>query len=80
MSWFCSVCEKSFSRKDSTKRRVMSKHRNACLTSFQTVPMSSEKCQRFRFEHPYVTLLDKIEIESFQLHFVYVLCLCISEF
>ena len=26
MSWFCSVCEKSFSRKDSMQRHVMSKH------------------------------------------------------
>ena len=37
MSWFCSVCEKSFSRKDSMQRQVMNKHRNAGLTPFQTV-------------------------------------------
>ena len=35
MSWFCSVCEKSFSRKDSMQRHVMSKHRNVGLTPFQ---------------------------------------------
>ena len=34
------------------QRHVMSKHRNAGFTLFQTVPMSSQKCQRFRFEHP----------------------------
>ena len=52
MSWFCSVCEKSFSqiRKDSVQRHVMSRHRNTGLTPFQTVPMFSQRCQRFRFE------------------------------
>ena len=55
MSWLCSVCEKSFSRKDSMQRHAMSKHRNAGLTPFQTVPMSSQKCQRFRFEHPFTS-------------------------
>ena len=55
MSWFCSVCEKSFSRKDSMQRHAISKHRNAGLTPFQTVPMSSQKCQRLRFEHPFTS-------------------------
>ena len=32
MSWFCSACEKSFGRKDSMQRHVMSKHRNVVLT------------------------------------------------
>ena len=32
MSWFCSVCEKSFSRKDNMQRQVMSKHCNAGLS------------------------------------------------
>ena len=36
-SWFCSVCEKSFSRKDSKQRHVTSKQRNVGLASFQTV-------------------------------------------
>ena len=57
MSWFCSVCEKSFSRKDSMQRHVMSKHRNAGLTPFQTVPIFSQKCQRFRFEHPFTSMI-----------------------
>ena len=56
MSWFCSVCEKSFSRKDSMQRHVMSKHRNVGLTPFQTVPFS-QKCQRFRFEHPFTSMI-----------------------
>ena len=43
MSWFCSFCEKSFSRKDNMQRHVMSKHRNAGLTPFQTVPMFCTK-------------------------------------
>ena len=51
MTWFCSVCENSFSRKDRMQSHVMSKHRNAGLTPFQTVPwsaVSSQKsCQRF---------------------------------
>ena len=33
------------------QRHAMSKHRNAGLTPFQTVLMSSQKCQRFRFKH-----------------------------
>ena len=57
MSWFCSVSEKSFSRKDSMQRHVMSKHRNAGLTPFQTVPIFSQKCQRFRFEHPFTSMI-----------------------
>ena len=48
MTWFCSVCENSCSRKDRMQSHVMSKHRNAGLTPFQTVPVSSKKsCQRF---------------------------------
>ena len=57
MSWFCSVCEKSFSRKDSMQRHVMSKHHNVGLTPFQTVPIFSQKCQRFRFEHPFTSMI-----------------------
>ena len=56
-SWLCSVCEKSFSRKDNMQRHVMSKHRNAGLTPFQTVPIFSRKCQRFRFEHPFTSMI-----------------------
>ena len=57
MKWFCSVCEKSFSVKDIMQRYVMSKPRNAGLTLFQTIPMTSKKCQRFRFEHPFTSLI-----------------------
>ena len=35
VSWFCSVCEKSLSRKDIMQRHVMSKQSKACLTPFQ---------------------------------------------
>ena len=42
MSWFCSVCEKSF---------------NAGLNPFQTVPIFSQKCQRSRFEHPVPSII-----------------------
>ena len=47
MSWFCSVCEKSFSRKDSMQRQVMCQHRKAGLTPFQTVPMPSTNVRGF---------------------------------
>ena len=60
MSCFCSVCEKSFSRKDDMQRHVMSQHRNAGLTPFQTVPMSSQKCQQFRFEHPFTSMIARM--------------------
>ena len=49
MSWLCSVCEKSFSAKDSMQRHVMSKHRNAGLTPFQT-EMSAVK-------HPFTSMI-----------------------
>ena len=35
----------------------MSKHRNASVTPFQTVPMFSQKCQRFRFEHCFTSMI-----------------------
>ena len=57
MSWLCSVCQKSCIRKDSMQRRVISKHRKTGLTPFQTVPMFSQKCQRFRFEHPFTSMI-----------------------
>ena len=57
MGWFCSVCEKSFSRKDSMQWHVMSKHRNAGLTPFETVAMFSQKCQRFCFEYPFTSMI-----------------------
>ena len=57
MNWFCSVCEKSSSRKDSMQRHVMSKQRNAGLTPLQTVLKFSQKCQRFRFERPFTSMI-----------------------
>ena len=58
MSWLCSVCRKSFSRKDSMQRHVMSKHRNAGITPFQTVPtVFSQKCQWLRFEHAFTSMI-----------------------
>ena len=39
------------------QRHVISKHCNTCLTPFQTVPMPSKKCQRFRFEHPFTCMI-----------------------
>ena len=59
MSWLCSVCEKSFSIKDSMQRHVMSKHRDVGLTPFQTVPFS-QKCQQFRFKHPFTSMIAEI--------------------
>ncbi|CAH3159064.1 unnamed protein product, partial [Porites evermanni] len=38
------------------QRHVMSKHHNVGLTPFQTVPFS-KKCQRFRFEHPFTSMI-----------------------
>ena len=35
----------------------MSQHRNTGLTAFQTVSLSSQKCQRFRFEHPFTSMI-----------------------
>ena len=57
MNWFCSVYEKSFSRKDNIQRYVTSKHYNLGLTPFQRVTMSSQRCQRLRFEHPFTCLI-----------------------
>ena len=59
MSWLCSLCEKSFSIKDSMQRHVMSKHRDVGLTPFQTVPFS-QKCQQFRFKHPFTSMIAEI--------------------
>ena len=58
MSWFSPVCEKSFIRKDSMQRHMMTKQRNALLTTFQTVPMPSRKRQLFCFEHPFTCMID----------------------
>ena len=39
------------------QRHVTSKHSNPGITPFQTVPMSSQKCLRFRFEHPFTSII-----------------------
>ena len=35
----------------------MSEHSNAGFTPCQTVPMFSQKCNRFRFEHPLTSMI-----------------------
>ena len=53
MSWSCPTCEKSFSRKDSMQRH-MNRHSNpGYFVPFNAMPYSTEKCQRFQFEHPF---------------------------
>ena len=52
MSWSCPICEKSFGRKDSMQRQMISKHCSAGLNPIQTVSTFPRKCQQFRFEHP----------------------------
>ena len=63
--WFSSVCEISFRRKHSMQRHMMSKHRKAGLTLFQTVPVPSKKYQQFRFGHPHSHVHLQLEIETF---------------
>ena len=56
MSWFCSFCEKSFSRKDNMQRHMFNKHNESpSFTPFRAMPFSPEKCQRFRFQHPFTS-------------------------
>ena len=57
MSWTCSVCQENFSRKDSMRRHMSRKHRNAGLTPFRAMPFSVEKCQRFQFVHPFTCMV-----------------------
>ena len=42
------------------QRHVTSKHSNPGITPFQTVPMSSQKCLRFRFEHPFTSIISEM--------------------
>ena len=57
MSWPCSVCEKSFSKKDSMQRRMSNKHGNLPVFSpMYSVLNSTENCQRFRFVHPFTCM------------------------
>ena len=58
MSWFCSFCEKSFSRKDNMQRHMFNKHNESpSFTPFRAMPFSPEKCQRFRFQHPFTSMI-----------------------
>ena len=50
-NWFCPVYEKSLGKKDNMQRHVISNF------PFQTVAMPSNKCQRFRFEHPFTCMI-----------------------
>ena len=58
MSWSCPYCEKSFSRKDSMKRHIKNKHSTpGHFTPFNAMHYSTEKCQRFQFEHPFTCMV-----------------------
>ena len=67
MSWFCSVCEKSLSRKESMQRHVMDKHRKGGLASFETVAMPSKKMSAVSLRasfHLYSCWDDQVWIDS----------------
>ena len=58
MSWSCPHCETSFGRKDSMKRHINNRHSNLDhFTPFNAMPYSTEKCQRFQFEHPFTCMV-----------------------
>ena len=58
MSFACLHCEKSLSRKDSMKRHINNRHSNpGHLTPFYATHYSTEKCQRFQFEHPFTCMV-----------------------
>lgn len=58
MSWSCPCCEKYFSRKDSIKRHINNRQSNpGHLTPFNAMPFSTEKWQRFQFEHPFTCMV-----------------------
>ena len=58
MSWSCPHCGTSFSRKDSMKRHINNRHSNLDhFTPFNAMPYSTEKCQRFQFEHPFTCMV-----------------------
>ena len=58
MSFACRHCEKSFSRKDSMKRHINNRHSNPDhFTLFYATHYSTEKCQRFHFEHPFTCMV-----------------------
>ena len=53
MNWSCPVCQKDFSRKDNMQRHMNRKHSNFA----PVIPMSQEKCQWFKFEHPFTCMV-----------------------
>ena len=55
MSWSCPVCEKDFSRKDNLQRHMNRKHSNSNFAP--VIPMSQEKCQRFKLVHPFTCMV-----------------------
>ena len=58
MSWSCPHCETSFSRKDSMKRHIENRHSSRDhFTPFNAMSYSTEKCQRFQFEHPFTCMV-----------------------
>ncbi|KAL9962026.1 hypothetical protein ACROYT_G031085 [Oculina patagonica] len=57
MSWSCPICQKDFSRKDSMLRHMSSKHSTSGFPSFQAMPISREKCQRFHLGHPFTCMV-----------------------
>ena len=46
------------------QRHLISTHRKAGLNPFQTVPMFSQKCQRFRFEHPFTYIITGMTVSG----------------
>ena len=58
MSWSCPVCENNFSRKDSMQRHMSRKHSESpSFTPLRVMPFSVEKCQRFKFVHPFTCMV-----------------------
>ena len=61
MSWSCPHCEKFFSRKDSMQRHMNNRHSNhGYFVPFNAMPFSTEKCQRFQFEHPFTCIVARM--------------------
>ena len=64
MNWSCPVCEKSFSRKVNMQRHMSNRHGNPLFHPMYSVPNAmygmpnpTEKCQRFRFMHPFTCMV-----------------------
>ena len=58
ISWSCPTCEKSFSRKDSMQGHMDNRHSNpGYFVPFNAMPYSTEKYQRFQFEHPFTCMV-----------------------